>query len=132
MVSESLDGLTGNLSLLTDHDHVELETTLQELVLNLLGDSVETDVGRRANFFIINCCHDSQMSGIVEVGRQEVVNDDGRCCEEKASSEGKLDSTKLDLGFATLENASCLFRQLYKHTTYNSYGGKCFLFFYGI
>ena len=44
-MSESLDGLTGNLSLLTDHDHVELETTLQELVLNLLRDGVETDVG---------------------------------------------------------------------------------------
>ena len=50
MVSESLDGLTGNLSLLTDHDHVELETTLQELVLNLLGDGVETDIRRRTNF----------------------------------------------------------------------------------
>ena len=51
MVSESLDGLTGNLSLLTDHDHVELETTLQELVLNLLRDGVETDIGRGADFF---------------------------------------------------------------------------------
>ena len=28
----------------TDDDHVELETTLQELVLDLGGDAVETDV----------------------------------------------------------------------------------------
>ena len=33
----------------TDGDHVELEATLQELVLNLSGDAVETDVGRRAD-----------------------------------------------------------------------------------
>ena len=35
----------------TDNDNVELETALQELVLNLLGDGVETDVGVRANLF---------------------------------------------------------------------------------
>ena len=29
----------------TDNDNVELETALQELVLNLLRDGVETDVG---------------------------------------------------------------------------------------
>ena len=34
----------------TDDDHVELEATLQELVLDLRGDAVETDVRRRANF----------------------------------------------------------------------------------
>ena len=28
----------------TDDDHVELETTLQELVLDLRGDAVETDI----------------------------------------------------------------------------------------
>ena len=33
----------------TDDDHVELEATLQELVLNLRGDAVETDILRRAN-----------------------------------------------------------------------------------
>ena len=35
----------------TDDDHVELEATLQELVLDLLGDGVETDVGVGANLF---------------------------------------------------------------------------------
>ena len=58
MVSESLDGLTGNISLLTDHDHVELETTLQELVLNLLGDSIETNIGVGANLFSGGSRHD--------------------------------------------------------------------------
>ena len=58
MVSESLDGLTGNLSLLPDHDHVELETTLQELVLNLLGDSIETNIGVGANLFSGGSRHD--------------------------------------------------------------------------
>lgn len=36
---------------LTDEDDIELETTLQELVLDLLGDRVETDVGLGADFF---------------------------------------------------------------------------------
>lgn len=35
----------------TNDDHVELETTLQELVFNLLGDGVETDVGVGTNLF---------------------------------------------------------------------------------
>ena len=35
----------------TNDDHVELEATLQELVLNLRGDAVETNVRRRANLF---------------------------------------------------------------------------------
>ena len=35
----------------TNDDHVELETTLQELVLNLCGDAVETDIGAGANLF---------------------------------------------------------------------------------
>ena len=35
----------------TDGDHVELEATLQELVLNLGGDAVETDIGAGANLF---------------------------------------------------------------------------------
>ena len=29
----------------TDNDDIELETTLQELVLNLLRDGVETNIG---------------------------------------------------------------------------------------
>ena len=35
----------------TDGDHVELEATLQELVLDLRGDTVETDIRRGANLF---------------------------------------------------------------------------------
>jgi hypothetical protein len=43
---------------LTSNDDIELETTLQELVLNLLGDRVETDVGLSTDFFShfgLNC-----------------------------------------------------------------------------
>lgn len=36
---------------LTNKDDIELETTLQELMLNLLGDRVETDIRRGADFF---------------------------------------------------------------------------------
>ena len=35
----------------TDDDHVELETTFQELVLYLTSDGVKTDVGVGSNFF---------------------------------------------------------------------------------
>lgn len=34
---------------LTNDNHVELEAPLEELVLDLASDGVETDVGRRAN-----------------------------------------------------------------------------------
>jgi hypothetical protein len=48
----------------TDDYDIELETTLQEFVLYLLGDRVETDVRRRADFF--NSCggHDSLDKGM--------------------------------------------------------------------
>lgn len=36
---------------LTDENDIELETALQELVLDLLGDRVETDIGLGSNFF---------------------------------------------------------------------------------
>ena len=36
---------------LTHNDDIKLETTLQELVLDLLGNRVETDVGLGADFF---------------------------------------------------------------------------------
>lgn len=35
----------------TNDDDVELETTLKELVLNLLGNSIETDVRVGTNLF---------------------------------------------------------------------------------
>ena len=35
---------------LTNNDDVELETTLEQLVLNLLRDRVETDIGCCTNF----------------------------------------------------------------------------------
>lgn len=35
----------------TDYDHVELETTLQKLVLNLLRDCVETDIRVSTDLF---------------------------------------------------------------------------------
>lgn len=35
----------------TNNNDVELETTLQELMLNLLCDTVETNVGLSTNFF---------------------------------------------------------------------------------
>lgn len=55
MVVETLGAIRfETVSILTNTDNVELETTLQELLLNLRGDAVETDmtlgvnsVGRR-------------------------------------------------------------------------------------
>ena len=41
----------------TDDNDIKLETTLQELVLDLLGDGVETNVRRRADFFNFDCGH---------------------------------------------------------------------------
>ena len=35
----------------TNDDDIELETTLQELVLNLLGNGVKPDIGSSTNFF---------------------------------------------------------------------------------
>ena len=50
-VSHACQNAKENANTRTDDDHVELETTLQELVLNLRGDAVETDIRRRANLF---------------------------------------------------------------------------------
>ena len=50
-VSHVCQNAKENANTRTDDDHVELETTLQELVLNLLRDGVETDVGVGANLF---------------------------------------------------------------------------------
>ena len=44
----------------TDDDDIELETALQELVLNLLGDSVKTNVGGCANFINVSSSHFSR------------------------------------------------------------------------
>lgn len=41
----------------TNDDDIELKTTFQELVLNLLGDGVETDVGGSADFLDCNSGH---------------------------------------------------------------------------
>lgn len=41
----------------TDNDDIELETTLQELVFDLLSDGVETNVGRSADFIDCNSGH---------------------------------------------------------------------------
>ena len=49
----------------TNDDHVELETTLQELVLNLLRDGVETDVGVSTNLFSGGHDEDRQGNGNV-------------------------------------------------------------------
>jgi len=46
----------------TNNDNVELETSLQQFVLNLLSDGVETDVGLCANFF----CHCKTFRGPLE------------------------------------------------------------------
>ena len=56
----------------TDGDHVELEATLQELVLNLRSDAVETDVRRRANLFRGGRGH------CLLEGEEEVGTKDGR------------------------------------------------------
>src|SRR6266545_2999145 len=36
--------------MLTNNNNIELETSLQQLMFNLLRDAVETDVGLRTNF----------------------------------------------------------------------------------
>ena len=41
----------------TDNDNVELETALQELMLNLLRDGIKTNVRGRADFLDISCGH---------------------------------------------------------------------------
>ena len=41
----------------TDNDNVELETALQELMLNLLSDGVETDIGASTDFFNVYSGH---------------------------------------------------------------------------
>lgn len=47
---------------LTDDDDIKLETTLEELALNLSGDRVEADIGCSSDFFsgwgghFIFCC----------------------------------------------------------------------------
>ena len=46
------------IELLTDENHVELETALEELFLNLGRDRVEANVGRGANFFSSRLRHD--------------------------------------------------------------------------
>ncbi len=40
---------------LTNDDDIELETTLEELVLDLLRNAVETDIGLSADFFCHYC-----------------------------------------------------------------------------
>lgn len=45
----------------TNDDDIELEATLQELVLDLLGDGVKTDVGSSADFFDCNGGHLQQI-----------------------------------------------------------------------
>ena len=35
---------------LTDNDNIELESALEQLVLNLLGDGVETNIGGSTDF----------------------------------------------------------------------------------
>ena len=41
----------------TDDDDIKLETTLQELVLNLLGDGIETNIRSRTDFFNVDGGH---------------------------------------------------------------------------
>ena len=51
--SSSLQAELGypNAQILTGNDDIELETTLQKLVLDLLGNRVETDIGLGTDFF---------------------------------------------------------------------------------
>lgn len=42
---------------LANHNDVELETPLEQLVLNLAGDGVETDIGRGTDFFDSSSSH---------------------------------------------------------------------------
>jgi hypothetical protein len=46
----------------TNDDDIELETTLQELVLDLLRDRVETDVGSSTNFLFCSGGHFNESS----------------------------------------------------------------------
>lgn len=52
----------------TDDDDVELETALQELVLDLLRDGIKTNVRGRAHFFNVCGGHDSCVRGEEDVG----------------------------------------------------------------
>ena len=61
----------------TDDDNVELEPALQELVLNLLGDGVETDIRLCTDFV----SYGGHYSSSVCVGRQrenQISNDSQR------------------------------------------------------
>jgi hypothetical protein len=63
----------------TDDDDIKLETTLQELVLDLLGNRVETDVGLSADFLSHRCSGTVRVRGegvereILSSGHVEVI-----------------------------------------------------------
>lgn len=67
-------GYQASGSLLTDTDNIELETTLQELALNLRCDAVETDVAARVHRLLgsmsIQGCHCCE---IVRLDQRSVV-----------------------------------------------------------
>ena len=44
----------------TNDDDIELETALQKLMLNLLSDTIETDIRARTDFF--DCSHFNKLS----------------------------------------------------------------------
>lgn len=70
------------MNILTDDNNIELETALQELMLNLLGDRVETDIGLSTNLLIVchsvfyKRCWDGRRD--VEEGKEETVGVDTR------------------------------------------------------
>jgi hypothetical protein len=67
----------------TDDDDIELKSTLQELVLNLVCDSVETNVSCRANFFNLCCGHGE----CTEIGLGLEVEDEGQGTARKEAEE---------------------------------------------
>lgn len=56
----------------TDNNDIELEASLQQLVFNLLGDGVKTNVGVGAYFFGSHCSVSCEM----EKGLVDGVNDE--------------------------------------------------------
>ena len=70
------------MNILTDDNDIELETALQELMLNLLGNRVETDIRLSTNLLSVGHsvfykrCWDGRRD--VEEGKEETVGVDSR------------------------------------------------------
>ena len=79
----------------TADDDVELETALQELVLNLLRDGVETDIRCRTDFLNVcgshNCRKNKKKSVWAVVGKRRTmgVTEENEARNERRDTRGK-------------------------------------------